>query len=89
MVFVRILMGVLIGLGAIVVAIPALVLIDLIGGGTGLGLCPDGLGVCETSMYMISELILVLGIALVVIGAGIAACVRLLRHLSRRQSMGL
>lgn len=89
MVFVRILMGVLIGLGAIVVAIPAVVLIDLIGGGTGLGLCPDGLGVCETSMYMISELILVLGIALVVIGAGIAACVRLLRHLSRRQSMGL
>lgn len=81
MVLVRILMGVLIALGAIVLAIPAVVLVDLISGGSGLGLCPDGLGSCETSMYVIAELVVIFAVALGAIGAGIAGCARLLRRL--------
>jgi hypothetical protein len=81
MAFVRVLMGVLIALGGIVLAVPAVVLLDLMAGGTGLGLCPDGLAACETSMYVMAELILILAVALAVIGAGIAGCVRLLRKL--------
>lgn len=81
MVLVRILMGVLIALGAVVLAVPAVVLVDLISGGSGLGLCPDGLGTCETSMYAMAELVVIFAVILGIIGAGIAGCVRLLRRL--------
>ena len=81
MAFIRVLMGILIALGAVVLAVPAVILFDLIAGGSGLGLCPDGLGTCETSMYMMAELILILAVMLAAIGAGVAGCVRLLRRL--------
>ena len=80
MVAVRVLLGVLIAVGAIVLALPAVVLVDLAAGGTGLGLCPEGLGTCETSTFTIAELVVILGIACVVIGGGIAMCLRVLHR---------
>ena len=55
-------------------------LVDLVSGGTGLGLCPDGLGRCTTSAFTLVELILLLGVVLGILGAGIAGCLRFLRR---------
>ncbi len=80
MAFIRFALGVLIAVTVLVLAIPAVVLVDLVSGGTGLGLCPDGLGTCTTSIFTIAELTVLLSIVLVVLGAGMALCVRLLRR---------
>jgi hypothetical protein len=86
---VRFLLGVLIAVGILVVSLPAVVLIDLVGGGTGLGLCPTGLGACSTSIYTFSELLLILGVAAALVGGGIAWCLRFLRTRSPRDSVRL
>jgi len=87
--FVRFALGVLITTGVLVVALPAMVLLDLVSGGTGLGLCPSGLGTCSTSMYTMSELVIILGVILAVIGGGIALCARILRTRGNGRSVGL
>jgi hypothetical protein len=83
MTFVRILLGALVGILGVVVAIPAVVLIDLVSGGTGLGLCPQGLGTCDTGAYAAAELLVILATIIVVLGAAVAACMHILRG-SRR-----
>ena len=88
MVVVRIVLGALIALLAVVIAVPAVVLMDLVFGGTGLGLCPDGLGACPTSMFTGMELLLVLLVAASVIGAGVAGCLRLLSKPRRPRRAG-
>ena len=77
---VRFLLGMLIAITVVVAALPAVVLVDLVSGGTGLGLCPDGLGRCTTSAFTVVELILLLGVVLGILGAGIAGCLRFLRR---------
>ena len=47
MVYLRIILAVLLFLALGVGAIPLLVLVSLAGGGTGYGLCPQGVGSCE------------------------------------------
>ncbi len=83
MVFVKIALGALIALGAVVVTVPAVVLMDLVLGGTGLGLCPEGLGTCSTSMFGAMELLLVLLVVVSLIGAAVAGCFRLLSRSQR------
>jgi hypothetical protein len=80
MAVIRVVLGMLIAVAVVVAAIPAVVLVDLVSGGTGLGLCEEGLGRCTTSGFALAELAIVLGVVAVVIGGGIAACVRLLRR---------
>lgn len=80
MTFVRIVLGALLGILGAVVAIPAIVLVDLVSGGTGLGLCPRGLGTCDTGAYAASELLIILAGIIIVLGMGIAACMHLLRR---------
>ncbi len=87
MVVVKIVLGALVALLAVVVAVPAFVLIDLVLGGTGLGLCPDGLGTCSTSMFSAMELLLVLLVIVSAIGAGVAGCLRLLSRPRRTSSV--
>ena len=87
MVVVKIVLGALVALLAVVVAVPAVVLMDLVLGGTGLGLCPEGLGTCSTSMFSAMELLLVLLVVISMIGAGVAGCFRLLSRPQRRQSV--
>jgi hypothetical protein len=48
--------GVLIATIVAVTVLPMLVLLDLVGGGDGWGLCPDGLSSCRTSYFSGLEL---------------------------------
>ena len=60
--------------------IPILVLIDLLDGGTGWGLCPNGIEACENPFTTAAEIgiLLALGLFLSVLG------IRLLMRLARR-----
>lgn len=87
--FVRFLLGVLVATGVLLLALPAAVLIDLVSGGTGLGLCSNGLGTCSTSVFTISELVVVLGLAGILVGGGIAWCLRTLRKAEEPDSVSL
>lgn len=61
--------------------VPILVLIDLLDGGTGWGLCPGGLEFCDKPYSTGAELIIVLGVALFLVLAGIRMLMRLARRL--------
>lgn len=63
-----------------IAAVPILVLIDLLNGGTGWGLCPAGLGECNNPYTTAAEFaaLLTLGLFTAVIG------IRLLMRLARR-----
>jgi hypothetical protein len=84
MAFVRLLLGGLIALLVFVVAIPAVALLDLVVGGTGLGLCPAGLGTCSTSAFTFMELLVILVGAVGLIGAGIIGCLHILARAKPR-----
>lgn len=81
MVAMRALIVALIAAAVGVALIPLMVLLDLRRGGTGWGLCPEGLAECRTSYFDGFELIGWLGVALFIILGMIAACVRILRYL--------
>jgi hypothetical protein len=85
MVFVRLLLGALMALLVVVVAIPAVALLDLVTGGTGLGLCPNGLGTCTTSAFTVMELLIVLAGVAALLGGGIVGCLHLLRQPTGQQ----
>lgn len=75
----------LIGAAIAVALIPLMVLLDLRRGGTGWGLCADGLGDCRTSYFDGFEFIAWLFVAMFILLGMIAACVRILRYLEHRQ----
>ena len=64
---IRIVIGVVIGAIVIVALVPMFALVDLAGGGDGLGLCPDGLGSCRTSYFDGPELLGILTIVLILL----------------------
>ncbi|MDK1009571.1 MAG: hypothetical protein QGM46_01455 [Actinomycetota bacterium] len=80
MAFVRVLLGGLAAMLVVVVVLPAVVLLDLVVGGTGLGLCPNGLGTCTTSAFTVMELLGILALAATLIGAGVVGCLHVLRR---------
>jgi hypothetical protein len=84
MTFVRILLGALVAMLIVIAAVPAFVLFDLVIGGTGMGLCPSGLGTCTTSAFTFMELLGILALAVAVTGAGIVGCLRLLHRSTLR-----
>lgn len=61
--------------------VPILVLIDLLDGGTGWGLCPNGLELCDRPYSTGAELIVILTFALFMVVFGIRMLVRLARRL--------
>ncbi len=65
-----------------IATVPILVLIDLLGGGTGWGLCPDGLEACDRPYSAGAELIIVLSVGMFLAVAGIRALMRVARRLS-------
>lgn len=72
----------LLGVVAVGIAtVPLLVLIDLLGGGSGLGLCPGGLQQCEKPYSTGAELIIILAIGLFAVVAGIRILARMARRL--------
>ena len=68
-----------------VAAIPMLVVIDLIGGGQGWGLCPERLRSCESSYFDGPELLAALTIALFVLVAMIRVVTLITRRLQERR----
>jgi len=82
----RITLGVLLVIAAAVAAVPALVLFDLVSGGTGWGLCETGLSSCSTGYFAGPELFALLTVVMFVILALAAMCLRALRHLGSRRS---
>jgi len=66
-----------VGLGVV----PILVIIDLLGGGTGWGLCPNGLELCDRPYSTGAELIIVLSLGLFFTVLGIRMLMRLARRL--------
>lgn len=68
-----------------VAAIPLLVTIDLVGGGSGWGLCAKRLGNCRTSYFDGPELAGLLTLALFVLVAAQRVLTHVVRRLQRRR----
>ena len=81
----RLIIGLLVVAAFGVALVPLMVLLDLGDGGTGWGLCADGLSECQTSYFDGFELMAWLFIAMFLLLGMIAACVRILRYLEHRQ----
>lgn len=82
----RILLGIAIAVTVATALVPLIVLADLGAGGSGWGLCPDGLGECSSSYFAGPELFLLLiGVLFLSLGA-IAMCVRGIRYLEARRA---
>lgn len=84
MVVLKAIIFVLIGAAVMVALIPLMVLLDLRRGGTGWGLCSEGLAGCRSSYFDGFELMGWLFVALFVLLGMIALCVRILRYLQNR-----
>ena len=80
-VFVRLGVFLLVVLAVAIGVVPILVLIDLLDGGTGYGLCPGGLEFCDKPYSTGAELVIVLTIALFLTVWGIRMLMRLARRL--------
>ncbi len=63
-----------------IAAVPIFVLIDLLGGGTGYGLCPAGLELCDRPYSTAAEM----GILLTALLFGLVLLIRLLVRIARR-----
>ncbi len=61
--------------------VPILVLIDLLDGGTGYGLCPGGLEACDKPFSTGAEMIIILSLGLFLTVVGIRLLIRLARRL--------
>jgi hypothetical protein len=68
-------------LGLLVV--PMLILVDLVTGGTGFGLCPGGIEACELPFTAGPELMIILTLALFAVVVVIRWLTRLARRLQR------
>jgi hypothetical protein len=79
--FVRLAVFVLVVVAIAIGIVPILVLIDLLEGGTGWGLCPAGIELCDKPYSTGAELIIVLSLGLFLTVAGIRLLVRLSRRL--------
>ena len=85
---VRIVIGAVIGAIVVVALIPMVALVDLAGGGDGLGLCPDGIGSCRTSFFDGPELVAFLTILLFLLLMILRAALHVRRLLQLREVEG-
>jgi hypothetical protein len=79
--FVRLAVLILVVLAIGIGIVPILVLIDLLDGGTGWGLCPGGLQACDKPFTTGAEMIILLTIGMFLTVAGIRFLMRLARRL--------
>lgn len=68
-------------LAVAIAAVPIFVLLDLLGGGTGLGICPSGLEACDNPYSTGAEIAVLLTVGLGLAVFGIRVLVRLARRL--------
>ena len=64
-----------------IAVVPILVMIDLVSGGTGYGLCPGGLEACDRPFTTGAEIVILLTLALFLVVVAIRLLVRLARRL--------
>ncbi|HSL26850.1 MAG TPA: hypothetical protein VLA54_11255 [Acidimicrobiia bacterium] len=83
MIWLRILILVLVLVALAVAVIPVLVLINLLGGGTGFGLCSGGLAACPQRYTSGPALAAYLTLLLMVVVGAIRVVTHLLRRLDR------
>lgn len=89
MVWLRLVVAVLV-LGAVAVAvIPLLVLVDLSSGGTGYGLCPNGLDACSLAYSRPIELSMYLALGLFAFVAFIRGAVKVYQLVEERDRQDL
>jgi hypothetical protein len=79
--FIRLATFVLSALAILIAVVPILVLIDLLGGGTGWGLCPGGLEACSNPYTTSAEFAVVLTLGFLATVVGIRLLMRLARHI--------
>ncbi len=82
----RVLIGALVVAAIGVALVPLLVVLDIREGGTGWGLCAEGFEGCHTTYFAGFEFVAVITVVLFAILTLIAACVRLLRWLNKRDA---
>lgn len=78
--FVRLAVFLLVVVAIAIGIVPILVLIDLLDGGTGWGICPQGIELCDRPYTTGAELVVILTLGLF----ATVACIRLLVRLARR-----
>lgn len=78
-------MYVLVAAALLIAVVPLLVLLSLVQGGSGFGLCPDGIGSCRNPYTAAPELSAGLTIALLAIVAAIRVLMRTARRLQSEE----
>ncbi len=79
--FIRLATFVLSALAILIAVVPILVLISLLDGGTGWGLCPGGLEACSNPYTTAAEFAVVLTLGFLATVVGIRLLMRLARHI--------
>lgn len=79
--FVRVAIVILVLAAIGIAVVPILVMVDLLGGGTGWGLCPGGLESCDNPYTTPFELLVMLVFSLFVVILAIRVVMRLARRL--------
>ena len=80
-ILIRLAVLVLSATAVVIAAVPIFVLIDLLGDGTGYGLCPSGLEACDNPYSTSAEFAVLLTLALAAAVLGIRLLMRLARRL--------
>lgn len=81
----RLLVYLLMGAALLIAVVPLLVLLSLVQGGSGFGLCPDGIGTCRNPYTAAPELTGGLTVALLVIVAAIRVLMRAARRMQAEE----
>lgn len=71
----------LMAVAILIAVVPLLVLLNLVQGGSGFGLCPDGISSCRNPYTAAPELTLGLTVGLLVVVAAIRVLMRLARRM--------
>ena len=69
--------------------LPLVVILDLVGGGDGFGLCRGGIGACRTSYFDGPELVGVVGVVLFLLVVALRAALSAERAAERRDEKAL
>ena len=80
----RVVIGLLVAAAVAVAIIPMLVIMDLNSGGTGWGLCSEGIGTCRTSYFAGFEMLAIGAVVLFVLLFVIRVAILLLRRVEEQ-----
>ncbi len=80
MILLRLVICIRIGVALLIAVVPLLVLLSLVQGGTGFGLCPEGIASCRNPYTAAPELTATLTLALL----AVVAAIRVLMRAARR-----